>query len=220
MDKEIKKRHSPLACLNKAELFKNLPLDVLKKLVPISTHQQYFPKGSLIRQPFDGQAGILVIDEGSAKVYNLNEEGKETVLGLLQKGDYDGQQSLFSRDTDENFIQALQDTWVCSINRRDFQKLLQETPNLALTMLNSFGEKLVTVQRNTVRRNSLDAQGRLLAFIKDLEQEQGSQTVTLKMKKKDIASYLGITPETLSRQLKLLVKEGKITVQGKQIKIK
>ena len=41
----------------------------------------------------------------------------------------------------------------------------------------------------------------------------------LKLKKKDLASYLGITPETLSRQLKNLEKEGTVKASGRQIEI-
>lgn len=52
-------KHSPLACLSNATLFKDLPESLRKKLVTISTHQEYFPKGSLIRQPFDGKDGCL-----------------------------------------------------------------------------------------------------------------------------------------------------------------
>ena len=48
-------QHSPMACIRKAAIFKNLPNEMLEKLVPISTHQEYFPKGSIIRQPGDGK---------------------------------------------------------------------------------------------------------------------------------------------------------------------
>lgn len=37
---------------------------------------------------------MIFMDEGSAKIYSLNEDGKETVLGVINKGDYAGQQSL------------------------------------------------------------------------------------------------------------------------------
>ena len=40
-----------------------------------------------IRQPGDGKNGMLFMDQGSAKIYNLNEDGKETVLGVLNQGD-------------------------------------------------------------------------------------------------------------------------------------
>ncbi|MDK7066793.1 cyclic nucleotide-binding domain-containing protein, partial [Lactobacillus crispatus] len=87
----------------------DLPESLRKKLVTISTHQEYFPKGSLIRQPFDGKDGMLVMDKGKAKVYSLNEDGKETILGLLNKGDSEGQEHLFSTSARENFIQATTD---------------------------------------------------------------------------------------------------------------
>ena len=78
-------QHSPMACIRKAAIFKNLPNEMLEKLVPISTHQEYFPKGSIIRQPGDGKDGMIFLDQGSAKIYSINEDGKETVLGILNK---------------------------------------------------------------------------------------------------------------------------------------
>lgn len=213
------KKHSPIACISKAALFADLSKTMKEKIVPITTHQQYFPKGSLIRQPLDGKDGMLVIDRGSAKVYNLSEDGKETILGILNQGDIEGQQNLFKKEGNENFIQALQDTWICSMNRRDFQHLLKSTPELAVTMLNDFGKKLVTIERDMAIRKSLDAKGRLMARLRDLAKDQGTNYVTLLLKKKDLASYLGITPETLSRQFKTLEKEQKIEVHGKHVKI-
>ena len=105
-------KHSEVACLSKASIFKNLPLSLKKKLVTITSHQDFFPKGSLIRQPLDGQDGMIVIDSGHAKVYSLNEDGKETVLGVLAKGDSTGQENLFSQKDHENFIQATEDCLV------------------------------------------------------------------------------------------------------------
>lgn len=213
------KKHSPLACLSNINFFTDLPESLRKKLVTISTHRQYYPKGSLIRQPNDGKDGIIFLDEGSAKVYNLNESGKETILSILNQGDSEGQSNLFRREENENFVQALDDTWVCSMNRVDFQNLLKDTPDLALNLLNSFGEKLVAIERNSVRRNSLDAQDRIVAYLQDLSEKQGSNIVTLPLKKKDLASYLGITPETFSRKLKVLEKERQVKVQRRKIEL-
>lgn len=78
-------KHSPVACLSKAALFTDLPIELKEKLIAVSEHQQRFPKGSIIRQPDDGKDGMIVIDQGKAKVYNLSKDGKEVVLGILQK---------------------------------------------------------------------------------------------------------------------------------------
>ena len=111
----------------------------------------------------------------------------------------------------------MQDTYVCSINRRDFQNLLKKTPDLAINMLNNFGEKLVAFETKSIRRNSMSAKDRLLAYLEDLAKKQGRRDVQLKLKKKDLASYLGVTPETLSRQLKKLAKENRIKLSGRKI---
>lgn len=212
-------KYSPIACLSKAALFTDLPIELKEKLVTVSEHQQKFPKGSIIRQPDDGKDGMIVIDQGKAKVYNLSKDGKEVVLGILQKGDIEGQQHLFKQSESENFVEAVEDTWVCSINRADFQNLLQKTPDLSLKLLNNFGEKLVAIEHNSVLRNTLDAKERILAYLNDLANEQGKNEVKLELKKKDLASYLGITPETFSRKLKELEKDGKIEVHGRWIKL-
>ena len=69
-------KYSPIACLSKAALFTDLPIELKEKLVTVSEHQQKFPKGSIIRQPDDGKDGMIVIDQGKAKVYNLSKDGK------------------------------------------------------------------------------------------------------------------------------------------------
>lgn len=212
-------KHSPVACLSKAALFSDLPQNLKEKLATVSTHQQRFPKGSIIHQPAGGKNGMIVIDRGKAKVYSLSSDGKETVLVILKKGDIEGQQNLFISSNNENFIEALDDTLVCSINRMDFQQLLEKTPDLAVKLLNNFGEKLVELQHNTVLRNTLDAKERIMSYLQDLSVKQGRSTVKLQMKKKDLASLLGTTPETFSRKLKELEQEKRIATAGKAITI-
>ena len=109
------KKHSAVACISRADLFSSLSPDALKKIAAISTHQEYFPRNTIIRQPGDGKEGMIFMDEGSAKIYSLNEDGKETVLGVINKGDYAGQQSLFKEPNHENYIQALT-RYVCLLN--------------------------------------------------------------------------------------------------------
>lgn len=91
---------------------------------------------------------------------------------------------------------------------------------MSLKLLNNFGKKLVAIEYNSVLRNTLDAKERILAYLNDLANEQGKNEVKLELKKKDLASYLGITPKTFSRKLKELEKDGKIEVHGRWINVK
>ena len=69
------------------------------------------------------------------------------------------------------------------------------------------------------KASNIYAKARILAYLNDLANEQGKNEVKLELKKKDLASYLGITPETFSRKLKELEKDGKIEVHGRWIKM-
>nr|WP_284142841.1 helix-turn-helix domain-containing protein [Furfurilactobacillus milii] len=56
-----------------------------------------------------------------------------------------------------------------------------------------------------------------MSYLTDKLENASSNTFQLPVKKKELASFLGLSPETLSRQLKALQKEGVITVSGKHI---
>ena len=60
---------------------------------------------------------------------------------------------------------------------------------------------------------------RLVNYLLDLSRRQGSQVVALPAKLKDIASYLGTTPETLSRNLTKLQDEGIVSYHQQKITI-
>lgn len=211
--------HNETACLMRAKLFAPLPAAARAQLGQVAVHRQFFPRGSVIRQPGEAAAGMLVIDDGQAKVTQLAETGKERVLVVLTTGDVLGQEFLFSAEPPRDFVTAVTDTWVCGIRRHDFQALLTKTPALALTMLNDFGQQLLATEKTLVRRDLLSAQERLLAYLTDLSATQGRAQVTLPVKKKELASLLSVTPETLSRQLAALVKRGAISVTGRQITV-
>lgn len=127
---------------------------------------------------------MLIIDEGQAKIYHLNEDGKEVVLGTLGQGDLDGQENLFSDQQRDNFIQATTDVKVCSVMRNDFRKLLQENPKIAINIIDDFGKRLINAEQNTIHRNSMTAKDRIMAYLEDLAQEQQNNTVTIKLKRK------------------------------------
>lgn len=212
-------QHDELNCISHVPIFKNLPLDLRQDLVHISTHQQFFKKGSLIHAPGDGRLSVMSLDSGRAKVYSLSPDGHEQVLSLMQEGNINGEENLFDTENDDLFIEALEDSTACSINYSDFQDLLLKSPELSLHLLNEFGKRLVSAQKNAMRRNSLEAGPRLYASLKDYADEASSDTFTLPLKKKDLASLLGITPETLSREFSKLKKDGYIAAKGKQITI-
>ena len=71
-------------------------------------------------------------------------------------------------------------------------------------------------QATWVSTESVEA--RLASFIaENIEEKNGQQTVTLPMTKKDLASYLGTTPETISRKFSEFEEKGLIKQKPKKV---
>lgn len=210
--------HSPLNCLKQVTIFKNVPDDTLEKLTKVSTHRVHYKKGDFIATP-NSDTGLIVIDEGQAKVYSLSSNGKEKILYIANQGSINGQDHLFSNEKISRYMQATEDTWVCSIKHHDFQNFLENSPQVAISLLNSIGSRLLNLEVNNSRRDLMKSKDRVFSYLLDWRKDAGQDSFTLPIKKAEFASLLGITPETLSRQLKNLVNDGKIKMKGKKITI-
>lgn len=208
--------HSEINCIRHVSFFSNLPEKTLKRLVKISRHRQFFKKGDFITTPADPKA-LMFIDEGRAKVYTLGANGKEKLLYFINAGTIDGIENLFAPANLPKYVQATQDTWVCSMQHDDFQNLLKSAPVLTLELLNEIGSKLSATEVSISRRNLLEARDRILAYFQDWALEAGSNEFDLPLKKQEFASLIGVSPETLSRNLRTLEQQGEIKMQGKHI---
>ncbi len=209
--------HNPFKCVQNAPIFKGLADADIADLAKISVHQQVFKRGSVLYDPTQPLDRMLIIDEGRVKVYQLNENGKEKVLYMLRDGAIDSEAALFTQRPHFNYAEAVEDTEICSIGRADFQALLHRVPTVAFNLLNILGDRLTALESVSALTGNLKAKNRVLAYLQQVGQEQQATQFTLPEKKKELASFLGITPETLSRQLKQLVADGLLQIDGRQI---
>ncbi|MFD1549529.1 Crp/Fnr family transcriptional regulator [Levilactobacillus fuyuanensis] len=209
--------HDPFKCVQNAPIFKGLADADIAELAKISVHQQVFKRGSVLYDPTQPLDRMLIIDEGRVKVYQLNENGKEKVLYMLRDGAIDSEAALFTQRPHFNYAEAVADTKICSIGRADFQALLHRVPTVAFNLLNILGDRLTALESVSALTGNLKAKNRVLAYLQQVGQEQRATQFTLPEKKKELASFLGITPETLSRQLKQLVADGLLQIDGRQI---
>lgn len=206
-------------CLQLVPLFEDLDDAALNRLEQL-VHENFYQKGDTIFSADDPADRLQIVAAGQAKVYQLAASGREQLLYLLQPGDFDGEASLFTEQTRHSYAEALLPTQICSISRQDFQGLLQSTPQLALNLVNAFGQRISSLENKTTQATTESVESRLANYLIELSAAQNSEIVTLPLKKKDLAIYLGTTPETLSRKLNQLQKQGLLEKEtGNRIKI-
>lgn len=202
-------------CVTLVPLFNHLDLEEQRKINQLVTHQ-VFEKGEQIVTP-EGDPQLVIVARGNMKVYQLSPAGREQLLRVVEPGGYEGESQLFGAQNDTLFGEALQQTEVCVLKHQDFQQLLLRYPQLSLRLLEINAEKMTKVEQQTQFLMMEKVEERLATYLLDLYKVSGGANVTIPMKMKELAAFLGTTPETLSRKLKLLEDHQLIQRKGSRI---
>ena len=96
----------------------------------------------------------------------------------------------------------MEETSVCTVKRSDLQDILLKCPSISLKVLAEFSKRLEQSEKQTTRFATEKVEMRIALFLTEcIDAECQSNEIELPMSKKDLASYLGTTPETISRKL-------------------
>lgn len=211
--------HDPIKCVEQVPIFNGAPMKVIKALAKASVHQKKIPAGQIIYQPGDPNDRLMIVDSGRVRVFSYADDDRERTLYMLRSREVDLTGALFTKHLHQNFAQAAEPTEICYLKQTAFKDTLKKYPEMALSLVDILGERLTLLEQRDVSDTLLTSKQRLYNYLIELKDQFSNNTYTLPVTKKELALYLGITPETLSRQLKLLNQEGKIVVNHRQITI-
>ncbi|QQK76708.1 Crp/Fnr family transcriptional regulator [Salicibibacter cibarius] len=180
-----------------------------------------YKKGELIFQDGEASDALYIVNTGKVKIYRLSEGGKEHLVSLMHPGDFTGEYALFNASTHTTYAEAMVDTKVCKIHRNDLQTFLIKYPAISLKMLTEFSQRLDRSEKQTAHFANEKVETRIVLFLAELaNRDPDSDTLELSMTRADLASYLGTTPETISRRLTILEDQGLIQqISNKKIRI-
>jgi len=142
-------------------------------------------------------------------VYKLLGDGRRQITGFLFAGDFLG---LTHNEAYAYSAEALVPTKLCRFPRRRLESLLAEIPHLELQLLAMASHELAAAQDQMMLLGRKSARERVVSFIlmlSDSAKRHGrpGDPVFLAMSRSDIADYLGLTTETVSRTVTLLRKQ-------------
>lgn len=151
-------------------------------------------------------SSLYVIHKGKVRIYRLNDSGEEQLIRVLTHSDFTGELSLFSDDNQsQSYAEVLEDAEICRINREDIYDLMKKYPDISVKIIESFAERLNESESLTTNISLLNSKEKLIEYIRT--HSKGSQLI-LNMTKRNLASYLSMQPETLTRTFKKLEQEG------------
>lgn len=208
------------SCITVVPIFNHLEEDQMEEVRKVTKSTSY-KKGEMLYLEGDTSDSIYIVNKGKVRIYRLSESGKEQLVRILNPGDFTGELALFRESIHEAYAEAMIKTDICMISRNDLQELLLKYPTISLKILSEFSNRLDTSEKQTTRFATEKVETRLALFLSEcMEAGNRSLEIELPMSRKDLASYLGTTPETISRKLAYLEEEGYIKQRAsRRIKI-
>ena len=189
---------------------------VLKRQQPMDRNDHLYLGGQSAKT-------VSVVRSGSVKAYQLSQDGDEIVSGFYLPGEILGLDAL-SSEKHPGFAVALEDSRTCEIPFKDFVNMLKTSPKLNQVMLRLLSEEMAETRELLLVVGRLDARTRVALFLMSMSRRlarrnQDPDQFRLTMDRRDIANYLGLTIETVSRTLSAMQREKVIEVRGKLVRV-
>jgi CRP-like cAMP-binding protein len=198
-------------------LFARLTEAQLKR---VATHAQRLrlEEGEALFEQGDPATRFYLMLSGQIKLYRLSPAGNEKVIEIVVGGQTFAEALMFlEQPTYPVGAQALQPVELISLDARDFLSMLSESVSTCFVLMADMSKRLRRligeIDDLTLHSATCRVAGYLLAQMSD------SPKFNLKVPKQVLASRLSVKPETFSRIIKQLTKDGVLEVKGSQVRI-
>lgn len=181
-----------------------------------------FEAGQTVMWSGDKMDFVGSVVSGIASLTQTMEDGRTQMVGLLLPSDFVGRPG---RDGAAYDVVATTDLVMCCFRKKPFEDMLDETPHIAhrllemtLDELDAAREWMLVLGRKTAREKIASLLTIIARRDVTLNAETGTTEVVfdLPLTREAMADYLGLTLETVSRQISALKKDGVILLEGKR----
>ncbi len=170
------------------------------------THGRQVPPGGTLFHEGDPVVSIVTVTSGMVKLYKLFE-GRRQIIGFATQGRFLG----LGNESFHTFsAEAIDEVEICSFSRDLFDQALERFPQLTRVLLERARDELTTAYDQMLLLGRKTARERVASLLLGLAGDAldaDAHTVSLPMTRNDIADYLGLTLETVSRVLTELRKQ-------------
>jgi CRP/FNR family transcriptional regulator len=179
------------------------------------------PKGRHIFDEGEPATRMYLVEEGLVKIFRITPEGKEQVIHFIRPGESFAEAALFEDRRYPASAVALSACTLYALTRGALIEGIARHPEMAVAIFSSLSRLVRQLVTQVQQRSGDPADLRLGRFLlAELGRlPRGARVINLEMKKADLAAYLALTPETLSRTLAQFARQGLIKVRGRAIRI-
>ncbi|WP_460275161.1 transcriptional regulator FnrL [Celeribacter sp. ULVN23_4] len=195
--------------------------DELEELDAIKYYRSY-EAGQPIVWSGDRMDFVASVVTGVASLSQAMEDGRTQMVGLLLPSDFLGRPG---RDVAPYDVVAVSNLTLCCFRRKPFEQMMVRTPHIGQRLLEMTLDELDAAREWMLILGRKTAREKIASLMAIIARREASLELTtagdgmefeLPLTREAMADYLGLTLETVSRQISALKRDGVITLEGKR----
>ncbi|MFZ5518309.1 MAG: Crp/Fnr family transcriptional regulator [Candidatus Zhuqueibacterota bacterium] len=207
--------------LKRVPIFSQLNDDELEKIRMLCVTQHYEKDRIILIEEESGNT-LFIIQKGRVKVSRMSDDGREVILSILERGEFFGELSLIDGKARSASVTAIEDSEVLMLRRGDFMGLLEEHPQIAISLLKELAGRIRKSDTQIKSLSLQDAMGRVASALLLLAEDAGvikqGRVVIHKIPlQQDLANMAGTSRETISRVFRHLEDEKLMEREGRKV---
>jgi CRP/FNR family transcriptional regulator, cyclic AMP receptor protein len=158
-------------------------LSMVEILAPLTDEQMedlarrvpdtFLEKEDILYTPKEGTERLFILKKGRVQLYEVNRDGEEVTLSVIEDGNIFGEMALTSQSLYGLYVRAIEPSTVVSLRREDVEDLIRDTPDVGLRLVRELAERLHDSERRYADMVGKDVPARLATLILTLVDSEG-----------------------------------------------
>ena len=196
------------------------------------TPDTFLEQDDILYTPKEGTERLFILKKGRVQVYEIDAEGEEITLSVIEDGNVFGEMALTGQSLEGLYVRALTPSTVVSLRREDVEELIRKEPEVGLRLVRDLAERLHASERRYADIVGKDVPARLATLILTLVDSEGvvlslvdservvstqSYRIPTRYTHDQLASMIGCKRVAVTRAFRKLEEGGAVALKKRHI---
>jgi CRP/FNR family transcriptional regulator, cyclic AMP receptor protein len=185
----------------------------------------FLEQDDILYSPKGGTERLFILKKGRVQLYEVNGEGEEITLSVVEDGNVFGEMALTGQSLHGLYVRALTPSTVVSLRREELEKLIMHKPEVGLRLVRELAERLHDSERRYADVIGKDVPARLATLILTLVDSEGvvsseSYRIPTHYTHDQLGSMIGCKRVAVTRAFSRLKEAGAVQLKERHIIVK
>jgi CRP/FNR family transcriptional regulator, cyclic AMP receptor protein len=189
------------------------------------TPDTYLEQEDILYTPKEGAERLFILKKGRVQLYEVNGEGDEITLSVVEDGNVFGEMALTAQSLKGLYVRAITPSTVVSLRREDLEHLIMNKPEVGLRLVRELAQRLHASEARFADMVGKDVPARLATLILTLVDSEGvvsseSYRIPNHYTHERLASMIGCKRVAVTRAFRKLEGGGAVMLKDRRIVVK